>query len=426
MLQNTNLIDPVISSHKKGQAVGIPALCSAHRIVLQAAFRCAPPGAPVLLETTCNQVNQYGGYTGMTPERFVNFIGELAREEGFSQERILLSGDHLGPLVWVGQPAGAAMEKAKTMVRDYVLAGYTKIHLDTSMPCADDANLSVETIARRSAELAAIAESAARNRQALRYVIGTEVPAAGGASTEDEGQLRITTPESAAQTIEVSRQAFYQAGLEAAWDRVIAVVVQPGVEFGVQDVQPYRPAAARELAQFIETIPVMVYEAHSTDHQTRFALHALVEDHFAILKVGPALTFAFREAVFALAFMEAELFARSEQSQIREVLDEAMLANPLHWQKHYTGTEQELKFARQYSLSDRIRYYWPVPGVQAALNRLLENLSKKPLPLSLISQAAPLAYQKIRDGEAENSPRSILNLNIQTVLESYQAACGQI
>ncbi len=36
-------------------------------------------------------------------------------------------------------------------------------------------------------------------------------------------------------------------------------------------------------------------------------LRGLVTDHFAILKVGPVLTYAYREAVFALSFIEDEL-----------------------------------------------------------------------------------------------------------------------
>lgn len=38
----------------------------------------------------------------------------------------------------------------------------------------------------------------------------------------------------------------------------------------------------------------LVFEAHSTDYQTKEAYKQLVHDHFAILKVGPALTFAMR------------------------------------------------------------------------------------------------------------------------------------
>lgn len=72
-------------------------------------------------------------------------------------------------------------------------------------------------------------------------------------------------------------------------------------------VHEYHREEAQTLSRFIEAQPGLVYEAHSTDYQSREALRALVEDHFAILKVGPALTFAFREAVFALAAIEEVL-----------------------------------------------------------------------------------------------------------------------
>jgi D-tagatose-1,6-bisphosphate aldolase subunit GatZ/KbaZ len=123
----------------------------------------------------------------------------------------------------------------------------------------------------------------------------------------------------------------------------------------------------------LKSIITLVYEAHSTDYQTREALRNLVKDHFAILKVGPALTFAFREAVFALAMIEEELFVVKgtlQLSRVRERLEEAMLMQSSHWKKYYQGTSDERLFARQYSFSDRSRYYWSVPEVQRALASL--------------------------------------------------------
>lgn len=93
-------------------------------------------------------------------------------------------------------------------------------------------------------------------------------------------------------------------------NRVIAIVVQPGVEFDHTQIIHYQPQAAQALSAWIKETP-MVYEAHSTDYQTRQAYRALVRDHYAILKVGPALTFALREAIFALAQMENELISRN-------------------------------------------------------------------------------------------------------------------
>ena len=71
-----------------------------------------------------------------------------------------------------------------------------------------------------------------------------------------------------------------------------------------------------------------VFEAHSTDYQTPSALRNLVRDGFAILKVGPALTFAFREAVFGLAAIERTLVEKAVRSNIVETLERTMVARP--------------------------------------------------------------------------------------------------
>jgi D-tagatose-1,6-bisphosphate aldolase subunit GatZ/KbaZ len=248
----------------------------------------------------------------------------------------------------------------------------------------------------------------------------------GGAQEAEEG-VRVTPPAEVAETIAITRDAFGARGLDDAWRRVIAVVAQPGVEFGDANLFEYDREAARDLSRFIEGEERLVFEAHSTDYQTPGALRRLVEDHFAILKVGPALTFAFREAVFALVMMEEERLAGRagiELSHLRETLDAAMLANPVHWRKYYGGDEQAQAFARKYSFSDRSRYYWPVPEVQAALARLLRNLEENPPPLSLLSQFAPVQYGRIRAGRIANSPRAIILDRIGQVLEEYAYACG--
>ena len=316
----------------------------------------------LLIEATCNQVNQFGGYTGMSPLDFVRYVRETSQKNQFPWENIILGGDHLGPSVWQAEPTEVAMGRAETLIHDYVEAGFVKIHLDCSMRLADDPDvtLDVEVSAERSARLARVAEESLSPRErdkgeGLRYVIGTEVPVPGGA-IEHEESVRVTKVEDVRQTIEVTREAYYREGLQAAWERVIAIVVQPCVEFGDEFVLPYHTDAVKELAEFIESQP-NVYEAHSTDYQSYKALENLVRDHFAILKVGPALTFAFREAVFALALMEDELVPSYEHSNIISVLDDVMREHPEHWVRYYHGNEAEQALKRKYSFSDRIRYY---------------------------------------------------------------------
>jgi D-tagatose-1,6-bisphosphate aldolase subunit GatZ/KbaZ len=422
-------LDNIVRDQKRGQSRGMPSICSSHPFVLRAAMtRAARAGASLLVESTCNQVNQFGGYTGMTPAAFVGYLNGIAQEIGLPRQNLLLGGDHLGPSVWQDEPAGSAMQKAGVLVRDYLRQGYVKIHLDASMKLGDDdptRPLDLELSARRTASLAKTAEQAAAEsglETAPHYIIGTEVPIPGGAQVHEDS-LQVSAVADVRRTIEVTQAAFQHEGLESAWERVQAVVVQPGVEFGDDFVIDYQPAAAASLVRFIETQPGLVFEAHSTDYQTPQSLRRLVQDHFAILKVGPALTFAFREAAYALAWMEAELVPAPQGSDLIAVLDEAMLRDPRHWKKHYDGTPAELAFARRYSLSDRARYYWPEARVQAAFDRLLTNLSRGPLPLTLLSQFAPQQYAHVRAGMIENTPQAVILDRIDQVLGDYAGAC---
>jgi D-tagatose-1,6-bisphosphate aldolase subunit GatZ/KbaZ len=357
----------------------------------------------------------------------------IAEENNIPFENIILGGDHLGPNVWQNEPAESALQKSAIMIRDYVQAGFVKIHLDCSMRLGDDPHgaLDVEVSAKRAAQLAKVAEQAfslsRRERgggeSAPRFIIGTEVPVPGGAPEHEEG-VSVTKVEDAWQTIEVTREAFYREGLQSAWERVIGVVVQPGVEFGDDFVLEYRPEKTIDLSHFIES-QSMVYEAHSTDYQTLTALKNLVREHFAILKVGPGLTFAFREAVFALAMMEDEMFSKDERSNLIRILDNVMIGHPEHWEKYYRGMQGEQTFKRKYSFSDRARYYWPDPKVQTALEKLLKNLKKKSLPLSVLSQFAPIQYERIRRNEIKWTPDAVMINPIQTLFRNYEVACGK-
>jgi len=427
-------LDSVVRAQKRGEARGVASVCSANPFVIEATLLHArDTGTLVLVESTCNQVNQYGGYTGQTPADFQQYLKHIAGQLDFPFEQAIVGGDHLGPSVWQGEPADEAMAKSRVLVRDCVRAGYTKIHLDASMRCADDpqdAPLDKRVSARRAAELARVAEEAfgklASQQVAPRYVIGTEVPPPGGIQGEEE-YLSVTPPADVEETIEVTREEFFKLELEAAWQRVVAVVTQPGVEYGDQTIFDYHPEQAANLSRFIENYDRLVYEAHSTDYQTRDALRHLVRDHFAILKVGPALTFAFREAVFALSMIEQELLTGKPGetlSTLADVLEQAMLDDPAHWEKYYHGSPEERRFARKYSLSDRSRYYWPVPSVRAALERLLANLGQNPIPLTLLSQYSPVQYTRIREGSLANSPRALVMDKITSVLSDYAYACA--
>jgi len=428
---SASLRDVLFRNRLSGKG-GVYAVCSAHPWVIDAAIQQAKEDDSFLhVESTSSQVNQLGGYTGQTPGQFADFVHSAARRMGLPRERILLGGDHLGPFPWRAAASDRALGEACELVRACVLAGYGKIHLDASMACADDAKILPEhVVAQRAAVLCEAAEEALKDLPPVvdppLYVIGTEVPAPGGESDSGASPV-VTTVENLHQTLQIFQAAFAERGLSAAWQRVIAAVVQPGVEFGDNVVFEYDCSKARSLSAGLPQSPALVYEAHSTDYQPPNALAQMVEDHFAILKVGPWLTFAFREAVFSLSAIERELLAGRKGprlSHVPEVLDQVMLQNPSHWRSYYHGDEHELRFARAYSYSDRCRYYWHEPGVQAEIERLLENLKAHPVPLTLISQYLPLEYEAIRAEQIENQPGPIIRYHIQSVLRTYAAACG--
>ena len=235
-------------------------------------------------------------------------------------------------------------------------------------------------------------------------MIGTEVPAPGGESVDAHSPV-VTKAEDAHRTLETFRLAFEERGLSSAWERVIALVVQPGVDFGSNSIFDYDRAKAQSLSAALSKYPGIVFEAHSTDYQSPQALARMVEDHFAILKVGPWLTFAFREAVWALSAIERELFTTTSQRQIshvREALEEAMLRDPAHWRSYYCGDEDEVRRDLIYGYSDRCRYYWNQPAVKEEMARLSTILARNQF---LLPSSASICPWNTKQSGAENCKR---------------------
>lgn len=428
-----NPLKKIVELQKQGKNVGIYSVCSANGYVIEAAFkRGLSDGSCVLIESTANQCDQNGGYTGMTPADFKKFVLEIADRNGFDRNRIFLGGDHLGPLTFAYKDEAEAMADSEELIRHYVAAGFTKIHIDTSMKVnsdPEDVRLSDEIIAGRGAHLAKVAEETykellERDPEAIPpvYVIGSEVPIPGGAVGAEDNGVQVTKVEDFKNTVAAFEKAFAKEGLDKdVWERVIGVVVQPGVEEKDSGCTEYDREKAKDLMAAIKDFPTLVFEGHSTDYQTKIKLRELVEDGVAILKVGPGLTFAMREAMFALENIEKELIygTDTEPSKFAEVLDAEMLKNDKNWKKHYQGTELEIRLKRKYSFSDRCRYYMPTPAVEAAADRLLTNLRTLGIPLNLLSQFMPIQYTKVREGYLKNDPVELIEDRIINTIDEY-------
>lgn len=426
MLDSTSLMSDLFQRNRAGEQLGIYSVCSAHPVVIESALELAQDRRQLaVIEATCNQVNQDGGYTGMQPADFVRRVQDAADALGMPRSALVLGGDHLGPQPWRKLGADSAMDKAKTMVDAYVRAGFTKIHLDCSMRCDDDPEILPEAnIAERAARLAEVAEQAASavGRVPL-YIIGTEVPPPGGMGA---GHAIIPTPaDSVAVTWQAHELAFARRGLSSAFDRVSAIVVQPGLDFGNEEVVHFEADQAQPLSAKLTELPGAVYEAHSTDYQLPQAYAELVAGHFAILKVGPAATFALREAIFALEAIEIETIAPARRSNMRATLEQAMLANPADWDGHYSGTVEQQAYLRHFSFSDRLRYYWTVPVVSEAAARLYANLDRTAIPLPLISQFLPQHAAAVQSGKLAATARALSVANVKRALIPYADACGQ-
>ncbi len=427
--------DPLLNlrrDHLEGRCGGLFSVCSAHREVLAAAIDTVTTGEGALLvEATASQVNQFGGYTGMTPEAFAADLRALADAMAFPRERLIIGADHLGPYLWRRDPSSEAMAKAVSLARLCVAAGFRKIHLDTGFGCADDGadEVPLALAAERAAVLCAAAEEESarfgKTEAGPFYVIGAEVPPPGGA-LKDPDALAATPVGVLVDMVGLVEEKFRAAGLEEAWRRVMGVVVQPGVDFGDEVVASYHPQKARALSEQHAHLPgIMTFEVHSTDYQDPASLRRMVADHFPLLKVGPALSNAFREALFSLAHIESEWLEGRRghrPSMLRQVLERTMKQSPGHWSSHYRGPRPHRRFLRSYSLRDRIRYYWSYPEVAAAHARLLENLSA-PIPHSLIRQYFPDVFEAIRSGELAPTPAALTRRRIQLALRPYVEAC---
>lgn len=426
-------IKEILEKRHAGIPSGIASYCTANNIVIKTILEYYLESEDyVLIECTSNQVNQFGGYTNMTPTDFADYVYDIADKVGFPKNRIILGADHFGPLVWADKTETEAMENAKELVKLAVLAGYTKIHLDTSMLLgSDDASkkLSDETIARRGIELYKVCEEAFDERcekypNSLHpvYVIGSEVPIPGG-EYDEKNSLEVTTAQDFEKTIKTYDEKFKEYGFKDAWDNIIAVVVQPGVEFSNEDIHDYNRKDSKELCEKLKEYPNLVFEGHSTDFQFKEKLKEMVEDGVAILKVGPALTFALREGLFSLSLMENELFEdKNVTSNFIDFLDKIMVENPKDWKKYYHGNEIEKELQRKYSFSDRSRYYLANDEINLCIKQLFKQINSIDIPLGMIKQFFPNSYLKLRKGEIQKKSESLVKSNIKDVLKDYEYA----
>ncbi len=404
----------LVQANRAGNAVAIPSVCSAQPDVLKASLRLAERlDRKVVIESTSNQVNQDGGYTGITPAGFIGFVHDLADQTGVARERIIFGGDHLGPQAWRSAPVDQAMAKAQVMLQDYVKAGFRKIHLDCSEGCAGEAaQLDDAQTASRSADLARLCVKAAGDTaEDLLFVVGTEVPPPGGAREDEGGDITATTPKAARATLQAHVDEFADLA-----PLIGGLVVQPGVEFGPMRVHPFPMTRDTGFLPALADYPAVCLEAHSTDYQHPEVFPALAAQGFAFQKVGPALSFAYRQALYALDTVRSMI--GGGPLALRDAMEAVMQADPTHWHSHYHNDAGALYVQRHFGLADRIRYYWPEAAAQQAVTELRADLAAV-IPDPLLWQVFAPDVLDRAEGLSGSQVQRLIEAQIQIALDPY-------
>ena len=97
-IQNINIGKIIFMINK---IKSIPSFCTSNKEVLNSIMVFAKIyNLPLLIETTSNQVNQFGGYSKLTPRKFYNKIMKMTERFNLNKNRVTIGADHLGPLPW--------------------------------------------------------------------------------------------------------------------------------------------------------------------------------------------------------------------------------------------------------------------------------------------------------------------------------------
>jgi D-tagatose-1,6-bisphosphate aldolase subunit GatZ/KbaZ len=132
---------------------------------------------------------------------------------------------------------------------------------------------------------------------------------------------------------------------------------------------------------------------------------------FAFQKVGPALTYAYRAALY-------QLDALRDRPALKQVMEALMTANPQYWQGYYHGDAGRLARLRHDGLADRIRYYWAMPQAQAAVAELLADVDSMPTH-QVMTNPIPDAVLDRAETLTGSPARRIVYAYIQLALDPY-------
>ena len=341
---------------------GLPSFCTSNFDVLKIIIKFSKiHQLPVLIESTSNQVNQFGGYTGLTPATFKKKIEYIRKKEKLNKNYLLLGGDHLGPLPWKNLTEDRAMKNAGILIKKYVEAGFDKIHIDTAILCSGQKSLTRSKIISRCDAL--IKKINSNNLVNKILVVGTEVPFAGGG---DHVKTSITKLENIKKEYQMYRMIFKT--FKSLYRKTFGLVIDPGISYGNENITKSKFKNFNIKTKFSKKNN-FVFEAHSSDYQSLKDLKKLNNLNFKFIKVGPELTFYYLKAALYMEKIESKLFHK--KSNLKKIISIRMNKNQKYWKDYYKKRSEFFKFN---SYLDRVRYYWSDKKVNNAKKMLFKNI----------------------------------------------------
>ena len=396
----------------------LPSFCTANFLVLNTLLIfCKKKKLPALIESTSNQVNQFGGYSKNHPKDFIKKINGFIKSLKINKKSVYFGGDHLGPLPWKNNKSSVALKNSIKLIDLYLKANYQKIHIDTSIQCKDDKLIADKIIfARTEYILKNLTNKKKLNK--IFFVFGTEVPFAGG---NDKKKFKITQN----NKIITDYQNFSKLlNSEKLSLKDFALVIEPGMKFKNNSIT--KPNfKSFEINRKFSKKNKFYFEAHSTDYQDLETLKKLVKNNFKILKVGPELTY---NLIKSLLFMqEIEKIFFKKNSDFKKIIIKNMLFNNFYWKDFFNmGRKKKLEKDLLNSFYDRARYYLSIDDVMNSIKILEININKIER-----EEIIRLLKKKIKKKNIMNL-KNFKNNNFQYIISTfldriflkYYKACG--
>ena len=362
-----------MSIHELIKFKSLPSFCTSNFLVLKILIKfCKKNKLPLLIETTSNQVNQFGGYTNLTPKKFTKKISLYLKKEKFNQKLFFYGGDHLGPLPWKQFGQLKSLERSKKLIKSYIDSGAQKIHIDTSIKLRNDKTFSKKEILKRTQDLFNNLNLDKINN--IFFVFGTEVPFAGGGTNKNQSAAKFPTKSTINESDFVKKLLLKRFN----YNKYFALVIDTNMEFFNQNIIKPNIKNLTEIVKY-STKKKFYFEAHSTDYQNLNTLKKLVKNNFKFLKVGPELTHCLLKSLFLMEQFENEYIKEKKRSLFKRKLIKEILSNKTHWKKYYNEKDSTVVEKILKGKLDRARYYLNTTKVNESI-RLLEkniNLTKK-------------------------------------------------